>query len=161
MIPWEDVERHENICEKKTIRCPIYPCEDIVLVQSLKEHMKQDHESNIFYDGCLTHDIKLKFYKISSVISNNQIFFVMISHLESMTRVHVASLNSINECFTYNLKLSSISGDSYSLSIENQPINKYDERDHCFQCINGTCHSVYHPNSKVNANICHSKLHDD
>ncbi|CAH1119461.1 unnamed protein product [Phaedon cochleariae] len=154
MIPWEDVERHEDICEKKTISCPIhYVCEDIVQVQNLEEHMRKNHGSNCFSDGYLTAEVNLNRHIICSVISNNQQFLVSIQHNISTPEVYVASLNSINECFTYNLKLSSISEDSYSLLIENQPINKYDDRGHCFGCIMNKCCVLYHPHSTVNGNI--------
>ncbi|CAH1176934.1 unnamed protein product [Phaedon cochleariae] len=155
MISWEDVESHELICEKKTIRCPIFyrACERIVQLQNLEEHMEQNHERHIFPDRYLTMIIKRNNLAISSVISNNQMFFVMIDNSDT-PEVYVASLNCINECFTYDLKISSgICDDPYSVSIGNQPINKYDERDHCFHCITKLCNLKHHPHSKVNGNI--------
>ncbi|CAH1176948.1 unnamed protein product [Phaedon cochleariae] len=152
MIPWKDVERHEDICEKKTISCPIYyECGDIVQVQNLEEHMKQNHRKNMNF-GYLTSKLKQHWGEVHFVKSNNQQFLVMIKNYDT-PEVYVASLNGINECFTYNLKLSSISKDKYSVSIENEPINKYDDRDHCFSCIDETCDLKHHPHSSVNGNI--------
>ncbi|CAH1176968.1 unnamed protein product [Phaedon cochleariae] len=152
-MPWDEVQSHEDSCAKKTIKCPIYyqDCEEIVMVQKLREHMENKHEYNIFY-GSFTTVMTSDWCNIIVVIYSDQKFLIMIRTI-SPCHIYVTSLNNTDASFEYDLKLSSVHNDSHSVLIENQTIVKYNERDHCFRCIRNTCYVNYHPHSRINGNV--------
>ncbi|CAH1170526.1 unnamed protein product [Phaedon cochleariae] len=155
LIPWKKVEIHEDSCDKKTMKCPMHyhKCDEIVMVQNLKEHMENNHRDNIFYES-LTTVMRSDSCQIMVVISSTyQNKFLIMIRTISPCVIYVTSLNNTDECFEYDLKLSSIHKDQYYVLIENQTIIRYIERDHCFACIRNTCDLAHHPHSRVNGNV--------
>ncbi|CAG9824083.1 unnamed protein product [Phaedon cochleariae] len=155
MIPWKEVVDHEDfLCANKTIKCPIYyECDDdIVEMRTFEEHMNDKHPGHFFLktleDTLPSNDACI--YVVKDCI---RYFFVSVTHSSTTLDIYFAGLNKINILFAYELKLSSIHDDAYSVTIENQPINNYDERDHCFKCIDEKCDLIHHPHSRVNGNV--------
>ncbi|CAH1176966.1 unnamed protein product [Phaedon cochleariae] len=136
MIPWEEVENHEDACDKKMIKCPYYhfqSCKRNVELRKLEEHWKS-HEMNIHLS---TYNSILSIIGADSqlLIHENHLFITMILNEKDVLKIYVASLKKINTCFTYNLKLSSTRSDDIFVIYVNQKIDKYNEMDHCFTCL--------------------------
>ncbi|CAG9824088.1 unnamed protein product [Phaedon cochleariae] len=153
IIPWKDVESHEDACDKRTVKCPIYyqNCEENVRVLNLEEHLKRYHEDNIFYETrkYLTPTTS---NMISFIMFKNYQFITAIKNSENSAEIYVASLKKINECFTYTLKLSSTCDDTF-FAYENQPISKYDEVDHCLKCMLTECDLNDYPHTRVEDDV--------
>ncbi|CAH1176964.1 unnamed protein product [Phaedon cochleariae] len=153
MIPWREVESHEDSCDERTIECPIYyeECEGKVQVLKLEEHCERYHENNVGYEtfNC---SLFAKTEVMGILISSNQQFIIYITTGIKLSEIYVASLKKINEYFTYTLKVSSTCDDTF-VAYENQPISKYDEVDHCLRCMRSDCDLSGYPHSKVKDNV--------
>ncbi|CAG9824090.1 unnamed protein product [Phaedon cochleariae] len=153
MIPWKEVGSHEDACDNKTIKCPMYyqKCERNVQVPKLEEHCKRYHKGNIYYET-LNCSFSPNEDLISILISSNQQFIIYITMGSKLSEIYVASLKKINECFTYDLKLSSTCNNTF-VAYENQPISKYDEVDHCLRCMRSNCDLRGYPHTKVKDDV--------
>ncbi|CAG9824091.1 unnamed protein product [Phaedon cochleariae] len=157
MIPWKEVESHEDACDKKTIKCPIYyqKCEGIFQVRNLEEHCKRYHEKNIYYET-FNYSIKASATMISFVLYDNYQFITTIATHNGISEINVAFLKKINDVFTYDLQLISTRNDTF-VTYKNQPTSKYDERNHHHRCIiysecermNGYPHAEVRDNAPV------------
>ncbi|CAH1176980.1 unnamed protein product [Phaedon cochleariae] len=155
MIPWREVESHEDACDERTIGCPIHyqECsEGRVQVLTLEEHCKRYHKENIYYET-LNFSLSPNEDNISILISSNQQFIIYITTGIKLSEINVASLKKISECFTYDLKLSSTCNNTF-VAYENQPISKYDEIDHLLRYIRSDdCDLSGYPHTKVEDNV--------
>ncbi|CAH1176924.1 unnamed protein product [Phaedon cochleariae] len=158
ITPWKEVERHEDACDKKTIKCPIYyeECEGIFQVDSVVSHCRRFHADKIFFN---TFNYELSTHPLSRMIcflayngDHPQNFILMIINTFSSSEVYVASLKEIDECFRYDLKLSSTKNGT-SVTYEDQPISKYVEMDHCLTCMVAECDLPRYPHTKMQQRI--------
>ncbi|CAG9822944.1 unnamed protein product [Phaedon cochleariae] len=158
-IAWNEVKTHEEECVESSITCPIHTlplCETgVIRLRNLEEHMKIDHSSKIYYE-IFDAELSSLSDKLSYVlICQNQPFLLFFHRLQHTLLIYVASLNKNEKSYNYNLKLSNINATSndHCLLFENHQITKYEEKFHCFHCINKTCSLVHHRHSKVYGDI--------
>ncbi|CAG9817588.1 unnamed protein product [Phaedon cochleariae] len=148
MVPWSEVQDHEDDCNERTVMCPIDPQTCFAIkVKNLEKHCLNKHMCNIFYDS-FTIECNTSQHIIAVLMFRNQIFFIMIGG-DPKFDVYVASLNNVSTTFTYDIRLASIVNDA-CLTFDEQTIMKYDERKHCFNCILKKCTLIHHPYSKKN-----------
>ncbi|CAG9818038.1 unnamed protein product [Phaedon cochleariae] len=161
IMPWKEVERHEDDCDKKTIKCPIYneKCDGIIQVRDVDSHCHRFHNDKIFHNisnfvfPFLAPSV-VCFLTFNGLGYRPQNFVVMIMNTpySNLSNVYVASFEEIDGNFTYDLKLSCANNNT-SFTYENQTISKYDEKNHCLRCMNGGCDLTFYPHTRIQHDI--------
>lgn len=154
VLPWKDVENHENDCVHTTIVCPIFHenCDEKITLKDLKNHILQKHGNNIFFDQIqLTLPMFKSFVCLAVVRSMEFLIYI------SSDKVLITSIKPADEKITYTLKLNSTLENHTSLVFDNQSIQLFNERKHCFRCLDKRCNLKYHPFSSVYAPVVEKK----
>ncbi|CAH1154392.1 unnamed protein product [Phaedon cochleariae] len=150
VIPWGEVKDHEEVCNERTVICPINPLScKYIKVMNIEKHCLNKHRDNIFYKSFT---IKCETIHLPCVlVYEKQLFFIVIAISHSDFKINGVSLNN-HTPFKYNLKFANSSNDA-CVTFEQKDIEKYDERKHCFNCVsNQQCTLIHHPLSKTYGN---------
>ncbi|XP_057655990.1 uncharacterized protein LOC130893701 isoform X1 [Diorhabda carinulata] len=150
LISWKDVENHEKYCQFKTITCPMFQegCSEQIILSDITSHLVQRHGNNIFFDNIVIPVQMFKHY-VCVISVNSCLFFVYICS----DKVIVTSVKSSEQTLNYTLKLQNSNENSPIITFKKQPIEEFDERKHCFRCIDNRCDLKYHPYSSSNQSI--------
>ncbi|KAG5899997.1 hypothetical protein JTB14_009084 [Gonioctena quinquepunctata] len=134
-ISWKDVTAHEEECKFKTIKCPVYyqGCQEMVRNDQFEDHMKNHHEKNIHYKKMVFSLRPESTYACLLITYNVQFFVYYYKYRTSV----VCIKPNMNKNFIYNVKLSNKVNKSYSILLEDQYVDEFDDKLHCFECIDG------------------------
>ncbi|XP_018562381.1 uncharacterized protein LOC108904349 [Anoplophora glabripennis] len=136
-----DVKEHERTCPHRTILCPKANCHDNYKIWSISSHFKDKH-SDLFHTNFFTIKNVYAYYNIDVLEKNGKTFISLFDFDDINFGISVCSVENPNGC-QYEVKLTS-DVSKYSITISNQNVIMFNEREHCFKCVNGSCKSKFH-----------------
>ncbi|KAG5869298.1 hypothetical protein JTB14_034050 [Gonioctena quinquepunctata] len=145
-LAWGEVEKHEENCEHRTIRCPVsWKCEEVISVDNLIPHCSVGHRKNVCNESLVNPiDILLngkKKFTVLLLIKETTPFLVFTTTTSQNIWINVFSLYP-HDAATYKLELMS-SANECCLSFLNK-INPYHPRKHCKRCALKECPDDLH-----------------
>uniref|UniRef100_V5G3A4 E3 ubiquitin-protein ligase siah-1 n=1 Tax=Anoplophora glabripennis TaxID=217634 RepID=V5G3A4_ANOGL len=139
-IPQRRLEEHEENCHYRTIRCPLFDdnCCRNILVEGIADHFENKHKKVIRLVESTGNSFEVlnDTNNILLLQKENMFFFVYILE-ESMVAV-LATRRSKYTKFSVKLKLRP--NDNFVVSFDDLPVITYDDKYHCFMCIQEICH---------------------
>lgn len=140
-IPFAGVKDHEKICEHRIVICPKANCNDIVKLIKIGAHFKEKHtdtyHSNSFYIKNV-----YAYYNIDVLEKNGKTYISLFDFDDVNFGINVCGVDP-NDNYQYEVVLKSEKS-HFGITVSNQALVSFNEREHCFKCVSNNCKSKYH-----------------
>ncbi|CAH1962881.1 unnamed protein product [Acanthoscelides obtectus] len=140
ILDWDDVKSHEKICEHRTILCMKTNCNERIKAQDYISHFKTQHEKSLYTDTMVLKNIHSA-YGMGVLQKDFNAFVVLFDCDNAKFGLTVCSLVPTDKVF--NLTITS-PGSKMSITINEQPVKRFNERYHCYKCMQGLCKYEFH-----------------
>ncbi|KAJ8957884.1 hypothetical protein NQ318_001880 [Aromia moschata] len=140
-LVFADVRDHEKTCLNRIITCPKANCHDSYKIWNISAHFKDKH-ADLFHTNMFMIKNVYAYYNIDVLEKNGKTYISLFDFDDINFGVSICSTESSNGA-QFEVKLTS-DNSKYTISISNQNIIMFNEREHCFKCVNGTCKSKFH-----------------
>lgn len=146
-IVWGKIETHERDCPHRTICCPLFDsgCSKMLKMNELVQHFKITHSTCIKEVGTAI-QVRNQTNNMFLLTLKDSYFIVYIL---SGGRIGVLSTQSSGYA-KFNVRLTLIEDNNFSVNFGNLPIISFKERSHCYMCVKKTCNQPHHPFSGQN-----------
>ncbi|KAJ8929367.1 hypothetical protein NQ314_017948 [Rhamnusium bicolor] len=141
-IPFGEVKDHEKSCTHRTIVCPKANCHDSFKIWSIASHFKEKH-NDLFHSSNFCIKNVYAYYNVDVLEKNGKTYVSLFDFDDSNFGISICSTDSSNSNYQYEVRLSS-DNSKYLVSISNQNIIPFNEREHCFKCVTGSCKTKFH-----------------
>ncbi|KAJ8924474.1 hypothetical protein NQ315_007271 [Exocentrus adspersus] len=144
-IQWGKVQDHEQECLHRTIRCPMHyqNCNMTIAVCQVEKHFNDKHRANVRE----VEDIGFLSGKGDGVMllkAGEELFFLYRLQSNNFCTSILALGPSKYKKFKLTL-FSTTDTNKVSVSFDELPVIRYDERSHCFKCLRRSCEEPHHP----------------
>ncbi|XP_023014612.2 uncharacterized protein [Leptinotarsa decemlineata] len=140
-IPFVDIKDHEKVCEQRSVICPKANCYESIKVQKIAHHFKEKH-SEVYHTNMFCIKNVYAYYNIDVLEKNGKTYISIFDFDDNNFGLSICSTDPADNC-QYEIKLKSDKS-NFSISITNQNIILFNEREHCFKCVSGNCKSKFH-----------------
>lgn len=140
-ISSSDVKEHERSCAYRTVLCPKANCHETYKIWSIASHFKEKH-ADLFHLNFFTIKNVYAYYNIDVLEKNGKTYISLFDFDDINFGISVCSVENTNGTH-YEVKLTS-DNSKYSITISNQNVIMFNDREHCFKCVNGSCKSKFH-----------------
>ncbi|XP_057655753.1 uncharacterized protein LOC130893538 [Diorhabda carinulata] len=140
-IPFADVKDHEKICEHRSVICPKANCNDIIKLLKIGAHFKEKHIETYHSNSFNIKNVHA-YYNIDVLEKNGKTYISLFDFDDVNFGINVCAVDP-NDNYKYEVTLKSEKS-HYGITVSNQSLVSFNERQHCFKCISNICKLKYH-----------------
>ncbi|VEN61370.1 unnamed protein product [Callosobruchus maculatus] len=142
-IPFVNVRDHEKICAQRSTICPKTGCSDSIKILKMGQHFKEKH-SESFHTDYFSIKNAYAYYNIDVLEKDGKSFIGFFDFDEANFGLSILSTDPTDNYLQYEVKIKSDKC-NFTITISNQNVISFVEREHCFKCASGNCKSKFHP----------------
>lgn len=140
LLNWKNAKDHEKNCEHRTVKCITVNCEEIILLKDFAAHFKDKH-NKLYHTGSLSVNNMHNSYGLCILEHDNECYVILYDRDVNRFGLMVCAINPTKKQFDICL---SSTGSKYSIALNGQTIELFDECHHCYKCLKGACKSECH-----------------
>lgn len=140
---WEQVEKHEKLCQHRIIQCVHQGCDTLIMIGDFEKHFKSHSQKRVFNENIQHFSVKKYCSTVFLLKKLMQQFIIVIRYCHATLYAGVFSLQPLSQSTFFDLTISSSVIHSPSIMYKAQ-VDLYDELIHCINCMRKKCHLYYH-----------------